>query len=262
MVGPEFTSCWLKLGRAEEHFNTFKAEIIAWNKGQPYIVSKKSDAEGRRHSLVVEIKNAPLDRWALIAGDCIHNLRSVLDNLVYAVAVRESRVSPPPKARTLQFPIAESSQIFAKQNWRIASLSSKVQARIEGAQPYNRPHPELPPLLGILSEFDDFDKHRLLNVVFANVAHGKFSFTGVGQQPIIPSAFGYHPGTVESGAEFAWFTMQPPKRDVDYKYEATFVVSVTHSAGPSGRTTGELGYVLEILIAEVRRIVDDIGVLL
>lgn len=260
MVGPEFSSCWLKLGRAEEHFNTFKAEIVAWLQGQPYVVSRKSDAEGRRHSLVVEIKSPPpLDRWALIAGDCIHNLRSVLDHLIYAVAVRESGSSPPPNAKNLQFPIADTPQGFAGQKRRIASLSGKVQARIEGSQPYHRPHPDLPPLLALLSEFDNSDKHRLLHVAFANVGSGKFSFTTVGLAPIMPSSFGYHPGPIESGAEFAWFTMEPPKRDVDYHYEATFVVSVAHAAGPSGRTVGELGYLLEILIAEVRRIVDDIG---
>ena len=258
MIGPEFASCWLKLGRAEEHFQTFKSEVIAWNNRNPYLITKKCDTEGRRHSLVVEIKSPPaLDRWALIAGDCIHNIRSVLDNLVYAVAVVEAGSNPPPGAGKLQFPIAKTAEQFAKQRSRIASLSSSMQARIEGVQPYNRPRHDLPPLLSILNEFDNVNKHRLLNLVFANAAEGKLSFSSVNEPIIAPSSVVFYDGPIESGTELLHFTREPPKTDFDYKFLASMVISVAHEAGPSGRTTGELGYLLEILIAEVRSIVDS-----
>jgi hypothetical protein len=177
---------------------------------------------------------------------------------VYATAVQESASNPPPHFRDLQFPISNDAKAFAGQEWRLGSLSSRAQARIERAQPYNRPHPELPPLLRLLAEFDNIDKHRLLNVVIANVSGGKFSFDLAGAPPIfIPPRVEFLGGPVESGAEFAWFTIDPPKRNMNYNYEAFFVVSIAHSAGPSGRTFGELGYILEILIAEVKRIVEQ-----
>jgi hypothetical protein len=91
MIGSEFDTCWLKIGRAEEHWNTLYTENKAWVDGTPYNSSKRCNEDGSRHSLVVEIKkHPPLDRWSLVAGDCVHNLRSTLDALVYALAVRQS----------------------------------------------------------------------------------------------------------------------------------------------------------------------------
>jgi diadenosine tetraphosphatase ApaH/serine/threonine PP2A family protein phosphatase len=259
MVGPEFASCWLKMSRAEEHFCTIKSDLIAWKKSEPYTVKRRSDTTGGRHSLVVEIKGSPpIDRWSVVSGDCIHNLRAALDNLVYAVAIQESGVNPPRCSKDLQFPIAADAAAFASQKWRIRSLSGRAQARIEQAQPYNRPHSELPPLLRLLADFDNVDKHRLLNVVIANVSGGKFSFTLADEPPIfVPPQVEFLDGPVGNGAEFAWFTINPPKQNTKYNYEANFVVSIIHPAGPSGRTLSELGYVLEILIAEVKRIVEQ-----
>jgi hypothetical protein len=261
MVGSQFANCWLKLGRAEEHFSTVKSDLIAWKESQPYIVTKKSDANGSRHSLIIEIKGSPpLDRCSVVSGDCIHNLRAALDNLVYAVAVQESGADPPPKFMDLQFPITDTPRGFADKKWRIASLSDRTQTRIERAQPYNRPHTELPPLLRLLSDFDNTDKHRRLNVVITNVGGGKFSFTPLPDQPIfIPPHVEFLRGAVESGAEIAWFTIHPPQRDVDYHYKASFVVSIAHAAGPNGHAISELAYILEILIREVKRIVEKIG---
>jgi hypothetical protein len=40
-----------------------------------------------RYSFIIrELRRPAFKRWALIAGDCIHNLRSALDHLVYAIA--------------------------------------------------------------------------------------------------------------------------------------------------------------------------------
>ena len=39
MLGPEFASCWLKLGRAEEHANTFYTELKTWVDGDPYQIA-------------------------------------------------------------------------------------------------------------------------------------------------------------------------------------------------------------------------------
>lgn len=267
MIGPEFATPILKIGRAKEHFELLKAELIAWNNTdpKPYIVSRKCDPEGKRHSLIVNItKPPPLDRWALLAGDCVHNLRSALDSSIYALAVKESGTNPPPDFDSLQFPITDTAVKFAGQAARrLSALSAQTRARVERAQPYNRWHAEFPPLLRLLSDFDNIDKHRLLNVVIANISEGKVS---MGQRSIlaftplqIPYNVGFHVGLIESGAEIMHFSLPTAQPDMDYKYDVTFVISISHPVGPSGRSFGELGYILEILIAEVERIVNDLG---
>jgi len=264
MIGPEFASCFLKIGRAEEHFNRVKAELTAWKNTNPYVVTRKRDTDGTRHSLVVDIsKPPPLDHWALLTGDCVHNLRSALDSAVYALAVKESGSNPPPNFDALQFPITDAPKKFAGQvKRRLTLLSTQAQARIERAQPYNRRHRELPPLLWLLGEFDNIDKHRLLNVVVANMGEGKFSFEAssriVVPAPVIPARVSFHVGPIESGTECAYFTLRTPQPDVNYKYELTFVISVGHSVGPSKRKFGELAHILDILITEVKTVVDSV----
>jgi hypothetical protein len=57
MLGPEFASCWLKIARAEEHVNLVKTELRTWVESKPYVVSRKRNADGSRHSIFVEITN-------------------------------------------------------------------------------------------------------------------------------------------------------------------------------------------------------------
>ena len=134
----ELASCWLKIERAKEHFKILDSEVTAWMKTDPYRIRNQSDEEGRRYSAIADITNPPpLQRWSLITGDCIHNLRAALDHVVYALAVCESRSDPPPDQNLLQFPIADDAEGFNKQRWRIKSLNIGAQTEIERMQPYN-----------------------------------------------------------------------------------------------------------------------------
>ena len=256
MVGPEFASCLLKIGHAEEHLNIFNTERLAWIQGEPYVISKKVEAEGRRHSAVLGgIRNPPpLDRWSLIAGDCIHNLRSALDHAAYALAIRDSGQSPPPAYRSIQFPIVGDSKDWpAERDRRLGSLSAASRARIERLQPYNRGHHDLPPLLSLVSHFDNTDKHRLLNLASEHLVGGKFRL-----KTAMPTLTPYFLKTpINSGTEAVmFFEVDPPNLDVDYDYEPSFDITVSHPQGPSGAHVSLLKYILEILIAEVKAVVN------
>lgn len=259
MLGPEFANCWLKIGRAEEHANTFYRELKTWVDGDPYVIRRKLNADGSRHSLVVEdIKTEPtLDRWGLILGDCIHNLRSTLDNFVYALAIHETGQDPPADKKILQFPITDKPEDFPKQLWRLKSLSAHMQAAIERVQPYNRRHPSLPPLLALLRDLDDFDKHRLLNVVIFQVGEGEFSFRlppGSGK-PVVD----FRKERLERGAEMVWFTVSPPQPDLQYDHKAAIVVTIGHIPGPSGNGRTEAPVVIHSLITEVKKVIEILG---
>jgi hypothetical protein len=257
MLGPEFASCWLKLGRAEEHANTFYRELKTWVDSDPYVIGKKVNTDGSRHSnFIKDIKTSPpLDRWSCIVGDCIHNLRSALDHFIFGAAIRESGKNPPPDDRSLQFPISDSPAKFAGQAWRIRELSLGVRAEIERMQPYNRRHPSVPPLLGLLRDLDDFDKHRLLNIVVSQVGEGKFSFLSLVGNPVVD----YRKDGLELGAEIAWFTIDPPQLKVDYHHEAIIVIAIRHVPGPSGSGSTEAPVIINALTTEVRNVIEILG---
>lgn len=259
MLGPEFAHCWLKLGRAEEHANTFYSELKTWVDGDPYVIGKKVNADGSRYSnFIKEIKvNPSLDRWSLLVGDCIHNLRSTLDHFIYAAAVHETKQDPPLNPRVLQFPITDIPDRFDTQRYRIQNLSLSIQAEIERMQPYNRRHPSLPPLLGLLRDLDDFDKHRLLNIVTAQVGEGEFNFQlppGSGK-PVVD----FRREGLELGSEIAWFTIDPPQPNMDFKHQAAIVIGIGHVPGPSGNGRTEAPVVIHSLTNEVKNVIEILG---
>lgn len=252
-MDPDNTTSWrLKIHRAREHFAALDREIRAWVGTNPMAILKEKDAEGRRHTVFGEIVNPPaLNRWSLIAGDCVHNLRSALDSLVYAIAVHETGLNPPADERALQFPVASCPNDFKKQKNRIRSLSPIVQSEIEKAQPYNVSHPEFPPALELLGTLDIIDKHKMLNVVAAVPHRASVEMTG----HAVISDITMHRTGVDSKTEILSFTVDPPNRDLSYKCEAVIVICVAHSPRRSKSPFSELAGVLHTIIEEVERIV-------
>src|SRR5207248_602403 len=87
-IALNLTSVQAKLGRAEEHFNSYRGELRPWIQRKPYTLVGHINADCTEYAAVLEITEQPLlQRWSLIIADSLHNLRSALDNLVYAVAV-------------------------------------------------------------------------------------------------------------------------------------------------------------------------------
>lgn len=249
-----FHKSWrLKIGRAKEHFAGLETEIKEWVGTNPIIVTKEKNADGRTHDGFAEVVNPPpLHRWALISGDCVHNLRSALDSIVYGIAIHEENANPPSEAKMLQFPIAASDVQFSNQkNW-IKSLSLPVQSVIEKAQPYNVPHQEYPPLLELLGSLNNIDKHRTINLM-APVPHR------VSISMATPSlGTDVYRTAIEGKTKIFSFTIEPGDPDLKYRCETVVVICVAHSPGPSKSPFSELVGVLHSLIAEVERIVDEL----
>ncbi|HLH00437.1 MAG TPA: hypothetical protein VKX49_29295 [Bryobacteraceae bacterium] len=111
----------------------------------------------------------------------------------------------------------------------------------------------MPPLLSLIREFNDFDKHRLLSLTMQHVMGGNFGFI----TPMIGKpTFHYLKTPIVNGVEFFYFTLTPPQPDVQYDCQASFAISVSHAQGPSGTHTSEILYFLDVLIKEVRQVVD------
>ena len=243
----------LKIGRAKEHFSVLDTEIKAWVLTNPVTITREKDRVGLRHSIFAEVINPPpLNRWSLVCGDLIHNLRSALDSILYGIAICETGVNPPADEEVLQFPITGSPPKFSKQKYRIKSLSPAVQAAIESVQPYNRPHPQHPPVLELLGYLNNFDKHRTINVIAA-VPHDP----SVEMDSSVASVTVYRTA-VEGKTEILSFTLALPDPDFRYKFEAMIVIYIAHLPGPSKSPFSELASVLDSLIAEVEKVVDTL----
>ena len=177
----DLTSVRAKLVRAQEHAQTIKNEILAWTERSPYSLTNEVNADSNRYSIFVHINEPPpLQRWSLMVADCISNLRAALDHLVYSIAVKEATPNTPVGEDKLLFPITDSRMKFdeAVKGGRLGMISEPIRAAIESFQPYNRPHHILPPFLRLLRDFNNRDKHKLLQIAFSVTAFGDVGFIG------------------------------------------------------------------------------------
>jgi hypothetical protein len=99
--------------------------------------------------------------WALLIGDCVHNLRCALDYIAWQLAG-----SDPDDSQT-QFPI-----FITEAGWniradrRVRRMLPAAQAILKKGQPFNGSDPTGTALHGIRL-LDDADKHKLLTVIAA-----------------------------------------------------------------------------------------------
>jgi hypothetical protein len=258
----DLTSVLAKIGRAHGHAQTVRNEIIAWRDSEPYFITRDVNADLTVYRLIANIGvEPPLQKWTLIIGDFVHNLRSALDHLVYAVAIHESGKNPPPDENTILFPICETPELFKKNGRsRIKTLSLPVRTAIEACQPYNRRHPDLPPLLSILNSFEKTDKHKLISMAFTAVVLGKVGFEGPGDLTASSAQFFANAGEIKNGAEIIAATFDSPTPDMKFKnVDIRFVIALWHGkrdpSGPTGSDRTDFAPLLVFLIKEVRDVV-------
>ena len=163
---PDLTSCWARFERGREHIRVFEGAVSEWARRGPYAFRHQVSPDLTRFSMVAEERVPPdLVRWALIVCEAFANLRCSLDHLVWAIGERQGVIAGLSEAheREICFPVQHSPDKFRSASGRnLRRFSSAVLAAVESVQPYNRPHPELPPLLGLLSHIDNVNKHRLI----------------------------------------------------------------------------------------------------
>lgn len=258
-----------KVSRAKEHIQTVKDEVISWQDGRPYLITKEANADFTRWALVLRLQKPAelfqrnLLRWTLIIGDAVNNLRSALDHLIYAIAVHESGSNSPPDEKRLAFPICNSAGEFKDSAKRIKNLTADVRTAIELVQPYNRTHPTLPALLAILRDFNNTDKHKLLRLAYSATSEGQVSFQREGspsEQPVVTS-LEVNTGELKDGAEVMAITVDRPSPDMQCKYDVKLIIALWHGGKPDrttfkpGAERDEFATLLTLLTEEVETVI-------
>lgn len=196
---------------------------------------------------------------SVCVGDCIHNLRSALDHLVYAIAVHESGQNPPPDENVLAFPLANKPSEFKRAKNRIRTLRIGVQKAIEQVQPYNRTTNGKPSALGVLAKLDDIDKHRLLQLV-ALMPHSTRAGgweNVVGEKKI---TFGDWPKVgMSDGAVICTMSFSFPQPNFKGTFEGTFSLALRHELEPPYSGITEIVRLLNAVGAEVESVVKTVA---
>jgi hypothetical protein len=195
----------LKLDRAAYHLDSLDANVREWRDRHTHRYDSHFDRERGKQVVHIRFPELVPVEFRLIIGDCLHNLRSALDNLAYELAVRHYGSSPLPEPfdRRSEFPI------FGNREWaegerrnKIGCIHPRAQAIIKGLQPHNRGYDFASHPLWKLNELSNMDKHRVPHVT--QVAISAYSdFSGVSH---LPGTIDINLGSYEDGAEIATYT--------------------------------------------------------
>ena len=93
----------LKMMRAQEHADSLDKKLHAFLDRKPHLVVAEVDNETPQFldfTLKTQVKEETDPYWSVILGDFLHDLRSALDHLVYALATLRRK-----RPRGTQFPI-------------------------------------------------------------------------------------------------------------------------------------------------------------
>ncbi len=195
-----------KLQWAEHHFQTLEDQISAWQESGGYGLVAEFDPKTEEHTVWLKAETPP-PVLPLIIGDALHEMRSALDQLAYALAETFSILLEPAVAKRVEFPIFGDREMSAKErDSKLGALDPGAAAVIEGLQPCRRGDRYAEDALWHLHELANTDRHRLLHLTFARWGGFGLGGSNLRIQTISGGIIG---PTLEHGAELGRFKITP-----------------------------------------------------
>ncbi len=165
---PRLVGIRAKIERAEEHIRDLESRIRAFRQTEPYRIVCDQDSQPPNRIYRVQIRSQPPPVMAVIAGEVIQHLRSVLDHLAWQLVEANSKK---PTGDTC-FPIYNTSTEYkTKPPGKVKGISTGAEGVIESVQPYQSGYGPL----WELHKLNNFDKHRLLLIVGFGLHEFRFS---------------------------------------------------------------------------------------
>lgn len=247
-----------KIERAEESIEALDHEIQIFlgSQSRPHRELGRPKKGGSEYGFYVSMDSEPPLRFAVLAGEIIHHLRSSLDHIVWALV--EHGGGTPTKHN--QFPICLTKSDFeeACKRKRLDGVSERARHVIASIQPFVHDPPQDNPL-ALLHKLNIIDKHRLPILIGAAGQIGEgITFKGGGTGNVVISDLSPpHLRKIGSG-EGEVFTIYLGAPEPALEIEADFEVHVAvESDTPVGLLPVTL--VLSMCLTAVHRIVDLLG---
>jgi hypothetical protein len=207
----------LKLERAIRHFKETRDLLTAYKNPRPYTI-RRDENPNTGLSFWIILNRKPPDGIALAAGDCVHNLRSALDHIVYELSCHNRQVS---HVGSTAFPI----YVDAK-DWDEKDSTGKLRVT-SGLQGLEARYWTRERLLHV-HQLDIADKHRSLNLAVANVPENSVLYGHNGPPLKVTDVF---KGRLVEGVETLLLRFDPAV-DVQAKVEPYTFVEVVFADPP------------------------------
>lgn len=183
----------LKLDRALRHLEELEDGVERFLASDACGTVEEVDPDSGDYVVHVRLLRDPGPTLASVLGDCVHNMRSALDHIVFELASRHTQSLPDGVVRRSEFPIFSERLAFQESGRaKIKAIHPEAQGLIEAMQPYNGGDWSL---LMLLHELDCVDKHRRLNLVVATTKSLNVTSARGAPFTFLP------PGPIEDGDE-------------------------------------------------------------
>lgn len=143
----------LKFERARKLLLELNEEIRAHLEGGAFTAENVDRADGGVDTIVHIVKPAPAS-WSALMGDAIHNTRTALDHLAFALVSAAGGDTD-----NAYFPITDEEGGWGRRaRAALPGVSPEIRAQVRALKPWRNGHPSL----YLLHQLDIGDKHHLI----------------------------------------------------------------------------------------------------
>lgn len=214
---------WAKYRRAVEHADEFDGLLSRYAEDDSYRVTFEFDPETGWHHFKWDIRaEPPRERFALLFGDMLYNLRASLDYVIWQLCIRDGAELH----KYRYFPACKTTHQWNSALGReLKGLDPTWIQVIDDLQPYHRvDRPEIH-MLALLDHINNANKHRVLPP----------TITGVGEFRTL-----IHVQDVPAGEEFEQFFDETMRDGADlfrFRTASRLKLPVDMETKPSIRVT-------------------------
>lgn len=244
-MNPSLRKVGSKIARAREHLDAIDDETVRFARSDPYRVVADFDEKNLAYfdkptpgyvAVLRQVVRLDTERLSLLAGDCVHNLRSALDHLAWRLVLSNGST---PDEKTY-FPVLADRLTDGGKVRKIkvvGGVDPAALAIIESLQPYHAAEdPTLHPLQ-VLSDLDNIDKHRTLHAVAVSAVSLSVVLADPDGRTLISR---WAMGTFEDGAPMTFFSFATDQGPVDMGGDLTARVTLADFAAVAQEPISDL----------------------
>ena len=129
----------VKLSRAADHVAHLRESVRVYGESDPHEIVHEPTSEPHLTRVRVVLRRQPPPEMSAVIGDAVHNLRSALDSVAYAIVVadHDGEWDPANDSRP-EFPITENPDEFATflRKSRHSLVADRATAALRAGQPW------------------------------------------------------------------------------------------------------------------------------
>jgi hypothetical protein len=160
-----------KMVRAHENIEALNREINDWFSTIKINIILKTTPDQSLPWLVIYASDyIPPVRLSVLVGECVHNMRSAVDNLICGLA---RTLKPTCKCRDLAFPLSRDLEDWNEKSEKaLKGIAPEAKEIIKNLQPWS--DTVIPNPLLILNKLSNIDKHRACNFTLPHNSNAVF----------------------------------------------------------------------------------------